>query len=407
MGINDREYIRREGPSFLGSFVDRGTICKWLIGINVVVFVIQIVTGVHGRSPFTDALELNVDRAVFHGEVWRLLTYAFLHDPGDILHILFNMLLLYWFGCDMEEMYGPREFLIFYLVSAVVGGAAFSVAHLIGFPANLCIGASGAVTAVLVLTAFHYPRRIIYLMFFLPVPIWLFVVGSVAYDAYTLLANQESMVAVAVHLGGAGVRLLLLPLQLADQPGACKGCGRTFAAWRKRATRPRLARLPRGAAEPERGRHGRAGGGGVERGEDRIKAEMDAVLEKISRVGRENLTESDLRRVATRQRDPAPPAQLIDKSEEKRCRFTSTFAASARKRATGPRLRVYREEPPRRSEAVTAVPAAVASNAEEDRIKAEMDAVLEKISRVGRDNLTADNLDVLRRTSEILRARRS
>ena len=85
-----------------------------------------MLTGAHGRSPFTDALELNVDRVVFHGEVWRLLTYAFLHDPGDIFHILFNMLLLYWFGCDMEEMYGPREFLVFYLVSAVAGGVAFS-----------------------------------------------------------------------------------------------------------------------------------------------------------------------------------------------------------------------------------------------------------------------------------------
>ncbi len=308
MGINDREYIRRGGPSFLGSFVDRGTICKWLIGINVVVFVIQIVTGVHSRSPFTDALELNVDRAVFHGEVWRLLTYAFLHDPGDILHILFNMLLLYWFGCDMEEMYGPREFLIFYLASAVVGGAAFSVAHLIGFPANLCIGASGAVTAVLVLTAFHYPRRIIYLMFFLPVPIWLFVVGSVAYDAYTLLANQESMVAVAVHLGGAAFAFFYYRFNWRISP-ALQGLWPNVQYWRKRAT--------------------------------------------------------------------------------------------------GPRLRVYREEPPRRSEAVTAVPAAVASNAEEDRIKAEMDAVLEKISRVGRDNLTADDLDVLRRASEILRRRRS
>ena len=42
MGINDRDYIRRGGPSFLGSFVERGTICKWLIGVNVVVFMIQI-----------------------------------------------------------------------------------------------------------------------------------------------------------------------------------------------------------------------------------------------------------------------------------------------------------------------------------------------------------------------------
>ena len=287
MGINDRDYVRRVGPSFLGSFAERGTICKWLIGVNVVVFLIQLFTGAHGSSPFTDALELNVDRAVFHGEVWRLLTYAFLHDPGDILHILFNMLLLYWFGSDMEDLYGPREFLIFYIASALVGGAAFSVAHLIGFPANLCIGASGAVTAVLVLTAFHYPRRIIYLMFFLPVPIWLFVVASVAFDAYTLLANQRSMVAVAVHLGGAAFAFVYYRMNWRISP-VLQRLWPNVQYWRKRAARPRLRIHREEPPEPVR----TAVGSSAE--EDRIKAEMDAVLEKISRVGRDNLTPSDL-----------------------------------------------------------------------------------------------------------------
>src|SRR5579872_364108 len=101
MGINDRDYVRRDGPGFLGSFVERGTICKRLIGVNVVVFVIQLFNGVHGPNAFTDALELNVDRVFFHGEVWRIITHAFLHDPGDVFHILFNMAFLWWFGSDV------------------------------------------------------------------------------------------------------------------------------------------------------------------------------------------------------------------------------------------------------------------------------------------------------------------
>jgi hypothetical protein len=64
-------------------------------------------------------------------------------------------------------------------------------------------------------------------------------------------------------------------------------------------------------------------------------------------------------------------------------------------------LRVYREE-----ERVP-VRAAVASDPEEDRLKAEMDAVLEKISRVGKENLSASDLEVLQRASEILRRRRT
>src|SRR5262245_34293802 len=109
MGIYDREYYRRGGTSFLRSFVERGTVCKWLIGINVVCFIVQILTkpdlplDPDGATPFfndwgwfTDAFMLK-PQAVWHGEVWRLLTHAFLHDTNGLWHIFFNMLLLWWF----------------------------------------------------------------------------------------------------------------------------------------------------------------------------------------------------------------------------------------------------------------------------------------------------------------------
>src|SRR5437660_5030221 len=121
MGIYDREYYRREGPSFLESFHLRGQVCNWLIILNVAAYVIQLFTRVPVRAdgiwlsgPFTDALRLDVD-AVLHGQVWRLLTYAFLHDPGVygspggfFWHIILNMWFLWLFGRDLEEMYGPR-----------------------------------------------------------------------------------------------------------------------------------------------------------------------------------------------------------------------------------------------------------------------------------------------------------
>src|SRR5713226_4463770 len=168
MGIYDREYYRREGPSILGSFSERGQICKWLIAINVVLFVLQHLSPVYQPKPpahepvavneedssdneqdsvgparqqgqvrqaqrdathsvVTEALLLDADK-VLHGQVWRLLTYAFLHDPYNYMHILFNMLFLWWFGSDVEDLYGPKEFLLFYLLSAVVGGVCFTMA---------------------------------------------------------------------------------------------------------------------------------------------------------------------------------------------------------------------------------------------------------------------------------------
>src|SRR4051794_36609621 len=116
MGIYDREYYRRDGPSFLGSFASRGQVCKWLIILNIIAFVIQLMTqqkvfveqdgfllGQKMQSLFTDAFLLDVT-AVLHGQVWRLLTYAFLHDPNNIWHIVWNMLFLWWFGSDLEDL---------------------------------------------------------------------------------------------------------------------------------------------------------------------------------------------------------------------------------------------------------------------------------------------------------------
>src|SRR5438445_12380262 len=137
MGIYDRDYYRREGPSLFAHFSERGYMCKWLIAINIVCFVLQAATrgqepvvdpyGTHMEStpgPFTEAFQLDVE-AVKHGQIWRLLTYAFLHDTNGFMHILFNMLFLFWFGSDVEDLYGPREFLAVYLVSAVLGGLSF------------------------------------------------------------------------------------------------------------------------------------------------------------------------------------------------------------------------------------------------------------------------------------------
>src|SRR5216683_462133 len=211
MGIYDRDYYRREGPSFL----DRGQVCKWLIAINVICFIIQLITQqrqevmdprgfvVIGQEPgpFTMSLVLNVDD-VLHGEVWRLLTYAFLHEPGIWQHIVFNMLFLWWFGSDVEDIYGSREFLAIYLLSAILGGVAFVLtAEATG--ARLCLGASGAVTAVMVLCALHYPSRVILLFFIVPVPIWLFVGFQVVQDAFVFLSHQKTSTAVVVHLAGA------------------------------------------------------------------------------------------------------------------------------------------------------------------------------------------------------------
>src|SRR5439155_4260942 len=177
MGVESRDYYRQRN-SYDGAWGDWGLyhltpVVKWIIIVNVVVFVLQLFVvrtdpvapldivrqqdpkidrflTEHGTGPaaleelrkthphFTEMLEnaaLQAEyypgqrvsliqeafaldtRKVMRGQVWRLVTHAFCHDRGDIFHILFNMLFLYWFGCTLESMYTSREFLLFYLAA--------------------------------------------------------------------------------------------------------------------------------------------------------------------------------------------------------------------------------------------------------------------------------------------------
>jgi membrane associated rhomboid family serine protease len=291
MGIYDREYYRREGPSFLGS-IRTGEACKWLIIANIAVFVLQIVT--NQSSIVTDALVLTAND-VMHGQVWRLLTYAFLHDPHSWQHILFNMLFLWWFGTDVEAVYGKKEFLSFYLVSAVVGGILFVLAAEAGLiptpdpridPAQIpCLGASGAVTAVLVLCALHFPSRVILIMFILPMPIWAFVVFQVAQDAFAFFGQSHTGTAVTVHLGGALFAFCYYKghWRLSTLWGRVR-------EWQRRLSRPRLRvyreqqpQVTSAAAEPE---------GNVN---DQLEEQLDAVLDKVARSGQNSLTDNERR----------------------------------------------------------------------------------------------------------------
>ncbi len=276
MGIYDREYYRREGPSFLGSFSGQGQVCKWLILINVIAFLCQLILG-----GFTDLFELD-PAAVRSGEVWRLLTYAFLHDPYQPMHILFNMLFLWWFGKDMEDLYGAREFLAFYLVSATLGGLAYFGWAVYGHILNPCVGASGAVTAVMVLFAFHYPRRRVWIWFLFPVPVWVIVAFQVVLDTYLFVGRVPTSTAVTVHLAGAVFALLYY-----------QGHWRLLNWWsnlrlRQRA-RPNLRVYREEADAPAEPLASAA----PRDADEQLEAKLDAVLEKVARFGQGSLTEAE------------------------------------------------------------------------------------------------------------------
>jgi membrane associated rhomboid family serine protease len=291
MGIQDRDYYRNEGPSIFDSLMPSGLVCRWLISINIAVFLLQLVakTGAPGNSDglVTDWLILDVDK-VLHGQVWRLLTFAFLHSSEPpFFHILFNMLFLWWFGSDVEQIYGRKEFLAIYLLSAFLGGVAFELWGLTQAGPMRSLGASGAVTTMLVLCALHYPRRIIYMFMILPMPIWLFAVFNVVQDAFIFVGAYKTNVAVVVHLAGAGFAVAYYQWQRSIVE-IVSG----FLWWKTRRPRVRLKLF-----DPDVNKEEPVAVSAISTPaasvDEHLEAKLDAVLEKIAKSGKDSLTQKE------------------------------------------------------------------------------------------------------------------
>ena len=148
-----------------------------------------------------------VPQEVVGFQIWRLVTYMFLH--GGIFHILFNMLALWMFGVELERMWGSRYFVKYYVVCGV--GAALTTVVLSLTPLSifsglyyaLTVGASGAVYGILLAFALYFPHRPILFMFIFPVPARyaVMIMGGIALLS-SLDAGSGSGVAHTTHLGG-------------------------------------------------------------------------------------------------------------------------------------------------------------------------------------------------------------
>ncbi len=120
-------------------------VTKVLIGITGIAFLAQASGGGTFTEPSGEIFQQGYLRAyeVASGEWWRLVTNAFLH--GSVIHLLFNMLMLWWFGRPLEGLLGRGKFLAIYFVSILAGSAG----ALLLSPTNATIGASGAVFGIL------------------------------------------------------------------------------------------------------------------------------------------------------------------------------------------------------------------------------------------------------------------
>jgi membrane associated rhomboid family serine protease len=209
-------------------------VIKYLLIANVAVFILQhLVRGTEQLFAVTPALVWQ------GGYFWQPATYMWLHSPGSIWHIGFNMLALWMFGSPVAAVWGERRFLRFYLLCGIGAGVIIAawpgLLLLFGLPTPAylmpTLGASGAVFGVLLAYSFIWPDRTIMLLF-PPIPIkaiwfipFIFVLG---------LLTGPGNVSHIGHLGGVVVGFFLL-----RRMGITGGVTLERARWRLRRWRMR------------------------------------------------------------------------------------------------------------------------------------------------------------------------
>ncbi len=184
-----------------------------IIGLNVLVFLGWQAAGfVGGMGEFMLRNFLVSTTHVLHGLVWTLVTSAFSHN--EIWHLAINMFVLWSFGTVLEKMWGTRTFVVFYLVAGVAASISHCVVSsvLLGNPDIPALGASGAVSGLLMAYALFFPHHKILLFGIVPIPALVGVLGFVGIDLWGLLVQTRGgglPIGHGAHLGGALAGLLM------------------------------------------------------------------------------------------------------------------------------------------------------------------------------------------------------
>jgi membrane associated rhomboid family serine protease len=243
-----------------------------LILINAAIFIADVFSD--GR--LTEHLALRWDVFTHPQYFWQVLTYGFAHDPNSVRHVLFNMFFLWLFGRDVETIYGKRLYVELYLSLVIVSGLAWAAINLAtGSPAVL-VGASGAVTGIMVLFVLHYPTRTILFWGVFPIPVWVLATVQILQDIHGAVSRADAgQVAYTAHLAGAAFAFLFY--RTGWQLGSL---------WPKRFSLGGLRRKPRLRVHNS------------EDEEEELTRRLDRILEKINREGQDSLTREERRTLA-------------------------------------------------------------------------------------------------------------
>lgn len=278
--------------------------------INVVFYVLWVLILSHigvTRMFVWEFLALNPELPQVLLRPWQVITYNFIHlGTGfwGLLHLVFNMLWLYWIGKEYEELNGSHRLLAIYLIGGL-GGAFLTILFYNIFPGAVLVhGASASVLGVMMAVAITYPYKSIGLLFIGTVRLLYVVIGFLVLD---ILFIAGSTTAVTAHFGGALAGLLF---------AKGEASGRDLSSWtyfllgERKPARGRKSRKPPkkrdgffekigswlGGQEPEEARIAGTIGRARPEPESTSSAgggDIDKILDKISERGYESLTDEE------------------------------------------------------------------------------------------------------------------
>lgn len=285
-------------------------VTRWLLELNVGMFVLMyLVRGI--GIDLNDSLGLHFILASDFSLI-QLLTYMFMH--GGLEHIFFNMFALWMFGCLIEQTWGPRRYLVYYLLCGVGAGLFQEAAQMVsfyfmceeqipGFTLQMLgevaknsadtlngwttVGASGAVYGILLAFGMCYPEERMFI-FPLPIPIkakW-FVVAYFVIEIGLTLTQPGSNVAHLAHVGGMVVGYFLIRhWREGSRPHYGNG-----TSWAEKLRRFRVSK-PQQSDDSAYNRHESDYSYNSRR--QATQAEIDTILDKIRRSGYESLTKEE------------------------------------------------------------------------------------------------------------------
>lgn len=186
------------------------TAVKALIGINVLVFVLMEISP--SFHLFADSKLGLSEGGLARGMIWQFVTYQFVH--AGFLHLLVNMLGLWFAGNILERLFGEKKFVVFYLVCGVVGG----LVQLVLVPGPMVVvGASGAVCGLVAAFSTMFPQMPITALIFFVIPVrmramWLGIIIA-GVSVLLLVTGWFGNIGNAAHLGGALAGFAMVKLQ--------------------------------------------------------------------------------------------------------------------------------------------------------------------------------------------------